>query len=117
MHVPGLNPCRKTIDVPVSGIDFFPTLVDLSGGDHQDVLKHVDGISFAPLFSGATALPRETLYWHQPLLAKNWVGEYAPQGVVRQGPWKMIHYYGNTHTDELYHIENVHGNFQNALSN
>jgi arylsulfatase A-like enzyme len=116
MHVPGLNQGGAGIDVPVSGIDFFPTLAELSGGQAQELVDDVDGISFASLFNGAQSLPRDTLFWHQSRLAKNWVGLYAPQGVVRRGPWKMIHSYGNTQPDQLYHIKQDPGERRNLAA-
>lgn len=103
MRVPGRTNVKSVIDTPVHGIDFFPTLVELSGGQLEEIQSELDGISFASLFDGKNNLSRETLYWHQPLLAKG-SGYIHPQGVVLNGSWKMIHYYGNTKKDELYDI-------------
>ena len=73
-------------------IDLYPTFVSLAQAsppaDH-----HLDGITLVPAMKGGS-LDRNTLYWHMP----HYVPMYArtPCSVIRQGDWKLIHYYGDT---------------------
>ena len=102
LRVPGVTSAGTT-DIPVNGIDFFPTLVELTGGDPAEVDSFLDGVSFVPLLRGGK-LEREALFWHIPQYGKDWK-VIPPQGVVRRGKWKLIHYYGHTAPPELYNLE------------
>src|SRR5205823_2559373 len=52
-------------DVPVSSIDFFPTILEMAGV-RPDAEHPVDGVSLVPLLKGGKELKREALYWHYP---------------------------------------------------
>jgi arylsulfatase A-like enzyme len=58
-------------EVPVSSVDFFPTILDMAGGK-TDGKVTVDGISLVPLLKRAGETKRERLYWHYP--------HYSPEG-------------------------------------
>ncbi|MEM9752034.1 MAG: sulfatase [Planctomycetota bacterium] len=103
MHVPGSVLMGQASDVPVNGIDFFPTLVELTGGDVASVASTLDGVSLVPVIHGAEALERDTLFWHHPALSRHYA-DIPPQGAVRKGPWKLIDFYGDIRADELYHL-------------
>ena len=94
IHVPGKTHGQRTAEL-ASGIDLHPTLVELAGGTLEGL--DVDGISLVPALEGA-ALPPRPLFWHYPHYG-NQGGE--PSSVVRQGDWKLIHYYEDGR-DELY---------------
>ena len=85
-------------DTPVTGTDFFPTLLGVTG---QQPLanQHVDGVSLEPLLHGGTIDDRN-LYWHYPHYG-NQGGE--PSSIITRGDWKLIHYYEDDR-DELYNI-------------
>lgn len=86
-------------ETPVSGIDFYPTIVDYVGlGQNQD--QKVDGVSITPLLSGEEIAERP-LFWHYPHYG-NQGG--APSGIVRCGEWKLIRYYEDNHL-ELYNLD------------
>lgn len=104
MHVPGKTVPGSTCDVPVNGIDFFPTLAELTGGDPDKIKSDPDGVSLVPLLAGENSLDREALFWHSPQLGKSG-GIIAPSGSVRMGPWKLINYYGHTQAPELYNLD------------
>lgn len=88
----------STSDVPVTGTDFYPTLLELTGQPlRRD--QHVDGVSLVPLLDGGTIEDRK-LYWHYPHYG-NQGGE--PSSIVMDGDWKLIHYYEDGR-DELYNI-------------
>ena len=104
VRVPNMTPRGATTNVPVNSVDFFPTLVDLSGGDIDALSTTLDGVSLRPVLAGGDDLGREALYWHMPQVGKDWT-IIPPQGAVRLGKWKFIHHYGDTKPDELYNLD------------
>ncbi|MGB0372453.1 MAG: sulfatase [Opitutales bacterium] len=104
MRVPSIAASGSVSDVPVNGIDFFPTLVELTGGEPEQINSEIDGESFVSVLDGSGALKRDALFWHSPQLGKD-SGIIAPAGVVRMGPWKLVSFYGNTQAPELYNLE------------
>jgi arylsulfatase A-like enzyme len=83
---------------PVTGTDFYPTLLELIGADLKPE-EHIDGVSLVPLLKGETIAERP-LIWHYPHYG-NQGGE--PSSVIRLGEWKLIHYYEDGH-EELYNL-------------
>ncbi|MEZ6138255.1 MAG: sulfatase [Pirellulaceae bacterium] len=96
IHWPGVTTGSDN-DALASGIDFFPTLVEIAGGTTTD--SQVDGISLVPALRG-TEMSSRPLYWHYPHYG-NQGGE--PSSIVRDGNWKLIHYYEDGR-DELYDL-------------
>jgi arylsulfatase A-like enzyme len=88
-----------SIDYPVTGADFYPTILDFAGIPLKPE-QHVDGVSLKPLFEGET-LEGRPLFWHYPHYG-NQGGN--PSSIVREGKWKLIHYYEDGH-QELYDLE------------
>jgi arylsulfatase A-like enzyme len=98
IKVPGIKGGQKCT-TPVSGTDFYPTILDLAGIP-QKPEEHVDGISLVPLLNGQTISERP-LIWHYPHYG-NQGGE--PSSIIRLGDWKLIHYYEDGH-EELYNLK------------
>lgn len=98
IKIPGLSKGGEKIDYPVSGTDFYPTLLELVGAK-QLPQEHNDGISLFPLFKGET-LAERALIWHFPHYG-NQGGE--PSSIIRRGDWKLIHYYEDGRK-ELYNL-------------
>ncbi|OVE80669.1 sulfatase, partial [bacterium M21] len=98
IRVPGVTKPGSVVSTPASGIDFYPTLLDLIGLPIKEG-KQVDGVSLAPVLSG-NAIVKRDLFWHYPHYG-NQGGE--PSGVINTGSWKLIHYYEDGR-DELYDI-------------
>ncbi|QDS91929.1 Arylsulfatase precursor [Roseimaritima multifibrata] len=98
IRVPGLTEAGAVSDVPVTGADFYPTLLDLAGVPLMPG-QHADGQSLKPLLSGGDIAERP-LYWHYPHYG-NQGGE--PSSILRQNEWKLIHYYEDGR-DELYNL-------------
>ena len=98
IKIPGLSKGGDKIDYPVSGTDFYPTFLELAGGQ-QLPREHNDGISLLPLFKGET-LGERALIWHFPHYG-NQGGE--PSSIIRRGNWKLIHYYEDGRK-ELYNL-------------
>ncbi len=98
MKVPNMQGGKK-IDEPVSGADFYPTILDLVGADLKPQ-EHADGVSLLPLLRGETINER-ALIWHYPHYG-NQGGE--PSSIIREGDWKLIHYYEDGR-EELYNLK------------
>jgi arylsulfatase A-like enzyme len=86
-------------DVPVMGMDFYPTFLEIAGADPS--AYGLDGISLAPLIFQEGIPEREAIYWHFPAylqgsvktkypenLVKGW--RAVPSGAIRKGDWKLI---------------------------
>ena len=100
IKVPSMKNAPKKIDYPVSGIDFYPTLLDLAGVESKPIQK-IDGVSLVPLLKGES-LKNRPLFWHYPHYG-NQGGE--PSSIIRKENWKLIHYYEDGR-DELYNLVN-----------
>lgn len=99
----GISEPGSSSDVPVSGIDFYPTLLDLAGLELSPE-QAVDGVSLVPLLEGASIADRP-LFWHYPHYGNNG-GE--PSSILIEAGWKLIHYYEDGR-DELYDLEHDEG--------
>ena len=101
IKVPWVSKESKTVDYPVTGADFYPTLLDLANVDLYPE-QHVDGISLKPLIENlSTLMPNRPLYWHYPHYG-NQGGE--PSSIIRKDNWKLIHYWEDDR-DELYRLD------------
>lgn len=100
---PGVKQPGSTCDVPVTGADFYPTLLALTGQKARPA-QHVDGVNLVPLLQGGEIANRP-LFWHYPHYG-NQGGE--PSAIIRDGKWKLIHYYEDGR-DELYNLEEDRG--------
>jgi arylsulfatase A-like enzyme len=99
VKVPWMQVAGKINNTPVTGTDFYPTLLDLAGLKLLPS-EHRDGISLKPLLEGKE-LKERPLYWHYPHYG-NQGGE--PSSIIRLGKWKLIHYYEDSR-NELYDLE------------
>jgi len=98
LYAPGVTLPRSESDIPVSGIDWYPTLLELAGLPVPPA-QPVDGVSLVPILRGDTIVPRP-LFWHYPHYG-NQGGE--PSSIIMEGDWKLIHYHEDGR-DELYHL-------------
>jgi arylsulfatase A-like enzyme len=99
ISVPWMQIAGKKCDVPVSGVDFYPTILDLAGLPLTPD-QHQDGISILPLLKGGQVADR-SLIWHYPHYG-NQGGD--PNSIIRRGDWKLIHYLENG-INELYNLK------------
>jgi len=111
IKVPGMTKPKSVSDVPVTGTDFYPTILELAGLPLRPK-QHVDGVSLVPLLKGGRIAPRD-LFWHYPHYG-NQGGE--PSAIIRSGNWKLIHYYEDGR-DELYDIAVDIGEQSDQLKN
>ncbi len=98
IKVPWLKNAVKESNTPVSGTDFYPTILDLIGADLKPD-QHTDGVSLVPLLTGGEIAERP-LIWHYPHYG-NQGGE--PTSIIRKGDWKLIHFYEGPR-QELYNL-------------
>lgn len=88
----------------IQSVDFFPTLLDMTGVRPKESLKF-DGISFLPALEGHK-LKRDTIFCHFPHYTP--ATGNRPASYVRQGDWKLIRFYcdNGDQTDrfELYNL-------------
>lgn len=95
-------------NTPIISLDFFPTLVDLSGLS-QKTETEIEGISLAPLLLKNQPIRSRSLFWQYP----HYHSEGAvPHSAVRFEKHKLIH---NLETDslELYNLEKDIGETNN----
>lgn len=108
---PGVTEAGSVCKHPVIGIDFYPTLLDVTETPRPDGYE-LDGLSLVPLLKDATArLDREALFWHFPAYLQG-KGDPAggpfrttPAGAIRKGDWKLIEWF-ETGRLELYNLAN-----------
>ncbi len=108
IKVPWLDNGGVSTEYPVSGTDFYPTILDLVDIDSLPG-QHVDGISLKPLLEGKS-MPERPLFWHYPHYG-NQGGD--PSSIVRMGKWKLIHYWEDG-SNELYDLEKDPGEQENV---
>ena len=97
-------------DIPVIGIDLYPTLLDICGISPTTSL---DGKSWLPLLMGnRDQWNREALYWHFPAYLEAYRGmgltrpwRTTPVGAIRQGNWKLMEFFEEGEL-ELYDLVN-----------
>jgi len=100
---PGATQPATTCGVPVSSIDFLPTLLEMAGAK---LPGPVDGHSLVPLLKQSGSLKREALFWHYPHYWSN--DRVRPYGVVRKSDWKLIEHYEDMRV-ELYNLKDDPG--------
>ena len=113
---PGVIEAGTRSEVPVTGLDFYPTVCDLAGVELPSD-KVVDGDSFLPLLKGEAdkKLNDRALYWHFPIYLQAYLKpnenpesrdplfRTRPGSVIRHGKWKLHHYFEDDGV-ELYDI-------------
>ena len=117
---PGRIRPGSTCDVPVIGLDFYPTLLEMAGV-RREPGQVLDGESLVPLLTGKGTLHRDTLFWHFPAYLESFrsrgkaaaskdgrirevdLWRTTPAGAVRQGDFKLIEFFEDGRL-ELYNL-------------
>ncbi|MBU6276141.1 MAG: sulfatase [Planctomycetes bacterium] len=94
---PGIHGGRR-VDDPVSSIDIYPTVLDLTGAA-PPTGHALDGQSLVPLLAGGT-LARRPLFWHFPC----YVGSSPPASAIRDGDLKLVEFFEDGGRRELYDL-------------
>jgi arylsulfatase A len=103
---PGVAKAGSKIDIPVSSVDFFPTLTEAIGKPE----KGVDGLSWRPALEGKS-LDRKALYWHYPHYS-NQGGR--PSSAIREGNYKLVEFLEGGR-QELFDVVKDPGENQNLI--
>ena len=98
IFAPGTTVAGSVTDVPASGIDWYPTLLELAGVSIPSE-QVADGVSLVPVLKGESIIERP-LFWHYPHYG-NQGGE--PSSIIMEDEWKLIYY----HEDERYELYNI----------
>ena len=92
----------------VSGIDFFPTFLEIA--EAKSTNQIIDGKSIVPVLMKKNNISEErVLYWHYPVYHHD-----APAGTIRKGNWKLIQSFQDD-SIELYDLENDIGESNNLV--
>lgn len=110
IHVPGMTATGAVSQVPVIGMDFYPTMLELADLPLNPE-QHVDGVSLVPVLKGGTIQERD-LFWHYPHYG-NQGGE--PSSIIRSKEWKLIYYHEDGRS-ELYNLMDDIGEQQDLAS-
>jgi arylsulfatase A-like enzyme len=110
MRWPGRIATNSTCATPVHHVDYMPTFAALAGAETHG-LPVLDGVSIAPLLASAPINARP-LFWFYPHY--NIVTDYGastlyenmrPVAVILEGGWKLIDWFEDPRTVELYKID------------
>jgi len=105
VRYPGKVAAGSECGVPVSSVDFMPTLAALAGAALPSV--RIDGESLLPLLADNGSLKRDAIYWHYPHYH-----HMDPAGAIRCGPMKLIEHFDDGEL-ELYHLADDIGETNN----
>ena len=97
-------------DIPVSGVDIFPTI--LAYASPIENTNSIDGINLKSVLEGDTTVKERPLFWHYPHYS-NQGGN--PSSAVRLGDFKLIHDL-ELDTYELYNLKLDIGETKNLVA-
>ncbi len=99
VYWPGKIKPGSNCNVPVIGIDFYPTFLEIAGVRKPDDYT-LDGVSILPLLKGEKSIGRDKLFWHFPAYLEAYDGlkdesrdtifRTRPVTVIRKGDWKLL---------------------------
>ena len=105
-------------DIPVIGVDFYPTFMEIAGiKKPKDQI--LDGKNILPLFTGKKKFRKREIFWHFPAYLQankrflpGLIWRTTPVSVIRKGDWKLLEFFENGHL-ELYNLEEDIGETNN----
>ena len=105
---------------PVSGIDFYPTFLEVTRTPNPEGVI-LDGVNLVPLLTKAGPTEERPLFWHFPIYleggnreTRDPVFRTRPGSVVRMGDWKLHAYYEDGGL-ELYNLSEDIGETKNLI--
>ncbi|MDP7061324.1 MAG: sulfatase-like hydrolase/transferase [Planctomycetota bacterium] len=118
---PGRVEAGSRSDVPVHGVDFFPTFAEAAVAPIPKQ-KILDGVSLMPLLLQTGTLDERALFWHFPIYLQGGNAETTdplfrtrPGSVVRLGDWKLHEYFEDGRI-ELYNLRDDIGEKKNLIA-
>lgn len=111
-------------DVPVIGIDFYPTFLAAAGIPVPEG-KILDGVNIMPLLTQKGTIPERPLFWHFPIYLQAYKGKEddshdiyfrtRPGSAMRYGKYKLHEYFEDGNI-ELYDLEKDIGERKNIAA-
>ena len=96
---PGITDPGATCNQPAISMDYYPTLLELSGIGERNEL-HMDGKSLVPFLTDPEKTGDRMLVWHYP----HYHGSaWRPGSAIRYNQWKLVEFYEDQ-TIELYDL-------------
>ena len=102
----------KNMQTPISHLDIFPTIMELSGEHNMD--REFDGQSLIPMITADQKIPERSFFWHFPIYLQGYnvlnnenrdsLFRTRPGSLIRKGDWKL-HYYFEDQEVELYNLK------------
>lgn len=90
---PGVTTAGTTTSTPVSGIDIYPTLIEIASGE-KCTDKQIQGVSLIPLMNGDEIENRQLFF------LRSYEDQYA---AVIEGDWKLVKYHSGKF--ELFNVK------------
>jgi hypothetical protein len=109
---PGVTPAGILCDVPVNGLDWYPTLLSVAGLEPRGP-QPMDGAGIVGLLRNPHETRGAPMFWHYPLKEPHFLGGRSA-GAMRDGDWKLIEFF-DTSEFELYDLSKDEGE-QHGLS-
>jgi len=117
---PGVTKPGSTNNTPVITMDWFPTLLEMSGlgapvsdparsggkqvhAGSESGAPGRDGVSLVPLLRATGTLPARDLFWHYPHHQHYQLGGAMPYGAIRSGDFKLVEHFNDMRV-ELYNV-------------
>jgi len=97
---PGVIEPGSISDVPISSIDYFPTICEAVGVPLPED-RIIDGVSLMPVLKKTGTIERDALFWHFPHYRGK---DVVPYSIIRAGDWKLIKRYEGK-TFELFNLK------------
>ncbi len=110
---PGVIEPGAVSDTPISGVDFYSTLLAMARLPQQSE-HHEDSVNLVPLLNGDTDFNRGPLVWHYPVGVPH-IAHSKPGSVIRDGDWKFLRFYEDGR-EEVYNLKQDVGESTNLLA-
>lgn len=98
------------INMPVSGVDFFPTIMSYANSSAN--VSALDGMNLKPFIEDGKAAKERPLFWHYPHYSNQGAN---PSSAIRLGDFKLIHDL-ELDTYELYNLKSDIGETKNLAT-
>ena len=101
---PGVTAAGASVDRPTTGLDIFPTVLDMLGLP-TPANATLDGMSVAAsLRDGGNVAPERPLFWYSDRGRRASTGD-RNAAVIRRGDYKLVQFFTEGRV-ELYHLKN-----------
>ena len=107
---PGVIQPGSVNDTPVHGVDFYATILAMTGLPQRPE-HHQDSVNLVPLLKGDADFERRPMVWHYPVGVPH-IAHSKPGSVIRIGSWKYIRFYEDGR-EELYNLKDDIGETKN----